>query len=451
MKRADWILPTAITVLAGLGYAVADNADLVMSRLPLNTADDVRDFVPPENSDRVAMPYRGDGDDFADVRIATVKPFADAKVLADDGLEDAVERAAKAVDTATSLTTRTSVGQGAAAFLKTVAEAGDKAAKIAVGDTSEDNPKPLATRIFDAETPVWESQFFADNPLVGGVFRADGTQTDSSSLLGAATDARYLLLGEIHDNPDHHRIQADIVGDLAAKVGDMSLVFEMIPQHFSDRLSDFGKPGTDMDSLGEKLAWNERGWPDFSTYKPIFDAALSDGLPIFGGDLDGETVGAVARRGISALPADEQQRLGLTNPLPEAQRQDMAEEIRASHCGLLPDAAVSPMVDAQRARDGALAEAMIGAAGKTGRAVLIAGAGHVRNDRGVPSILHDRQPGSKSVSVQMVEVADGEGSPDDYGLSTSTPAPYDFTIFTPRADLTDDCAALRAKTLPRPE
>ena len=94
---------------------------------------------------------------------------------------------------------------------------------------------------------------------------------------------------------------------------------------------------------------------------------------------------------------------------------------------------------------------MIGAADKTGRAVLIAGAGHARNDRGVPRILHEREPDSKSVSVQMVEVSDGEGSPTDYGLSATTPAPYDFTIFTPRADMTDDCEALRAKFAAQPQ
>ncbi|MEX6508770.1 ChaN family lipoprotein [Jiella sp. M17.18] len=446
MKRADWILPTVVTVLAGLGYAVADNAQAVIAKIPLKRTEDSVNFVPPREPARMALPYRKDGDNFADVQIATVKPF---ERDADDAAPAVVEAArasapeARGPSAGANAFSGAPAGpKGAAAFLTTVAQSGKAAPVKADADAS----KPLATPIFDAAAPVWQSRFLADNPLVGGVFRADGTRTDASDLVGTAAGARYVLLGEIHDNPDHHRIQADIVGDLAEKANnDLSLVFEMIPRRFAEAAERFGKDGTDPADFAKSVRWNERGWPDFQNYRPIFDTALAHDLPIFAGDLDAGTVSAIAREGAGVLQQAEQERLGLTGALPADEALALAGEIKDAHCGLLPDKAVAPMVDAQRARDGALADAMMQAADATGRAVLIAGDGHVRNDRAVPSLLHQRQPGEKSVSVQMVEVAKGEAKPSDYGLRADAPAPYDFTIFTPRADMTDQCAKLQAK------
>ena len=48
-------------------------------------------------------------------------------------------------------------------------------------------------------------------------------------------------------------------------------------------------------------------------------------------------------------------------------------------------------------------------------------------------------------SSRMVEVTSSESDePADYGIGRDRPAPYDFTIFTPRADISDRCAAMRA-------
>ena len=138
------------------------------------------------------------------------------------------------------------------------------------------------------------------------------------------------------------------------------------------------------------------------------------------------------------------ERLGLGSPLSADETRDLSDEIREAHCGLMPEGAIAPMGLVQRARDGELGDAMIGAAKATGSSVLVSGSGHARTDRGVPAVLARRDPSGRSVAVQMVEVAQNELNPGDYGLSADAPAPYDFTIFTPRNDVTDHCASLRA-------
>ena len=60
-------------------------------------------------------------------------------------------------------------------------------------------------------------------------------------------------------------------------------------------------------------------------------------------------------------------------------------------------------------------------------------------------ILKRNDLGAETLSVRMLEVDGEDGDPADYGLKAETPAPFDFTIFTPRADIDDPCEALRAR------
>jgi uncharacterized iron-regulated protein len=100
------------------------------------------------------------------------------------------------------------------------------------------------------------------------------------------------------------------------------------------------------------------------------------------------------------------------------------------------------MVAAQRARDAQMAERMV-AAQRDGT-VLIAGAGHVRSDRGVPAYLATRAPGTTVATVAFVEVAAAHAAPAAYAERFGVARlPFDFVWFTARADDVDPCARMR--------
>jgi hypothetical protein len=88
------------------------------------------------------------------------------------------------------------------------------------------------------------------------------------------------------------------------------------------------------------------------------------------------------------------------------------------------------MVLAQRARDAMLADNLL-ATTRDG-AVLIAGVGHVRVDRGVPAYLRAREPGAVIAAVAPLEVRDDWTRPLDYAASLDGTLPYDWVWFTPR-------------------
>ena len=148
--------------------------------------------------------------------------------------------------------------------------------------------------------------------------------------------------------------------------------------------------------------------------------------------------------GAAALPEDEQKRLRLEKPLPAKLNDALLDELEASHCGLMPKSAFGNMALAQRYRDAHQAAVLVKAAETHGNAVLLAGNGHVRNDRGVPYYLRQLAPDKKIVSVMLIEVEDGKTEPAAYLPRDPDGKPaVDYMLFTPRAERKDPCAEMR--------
>lgn len=276
----------------------------------------------------------------------------------------------------------------------------------------------------------------ADNPLIGTEWTGAGEAVAEEAIEEAVRGADFVLIGEIHDNPEHHAIQAQLARAMAEAGRKPAVVFEMVPQGLQGELDAFEAEGSeDVTDLGRRLKWEERGWPSWSTYQPIAEAALAAELPLYAGDLDRETIRAIGRGERPFEPAAAYS---------DAMRENLAEELRVSHCDLLPDEAIGPMIKVQQARDQAMATAMLDYGVEDG-AVLISGSGHARKDRGVPFILKAREPGRSVVSIGLMEVHEGAADFADYLDEGETALPFDFVMFTAKANDIDHCAALKKK------
>lgn len=269
----------------------------------------------------------------------------------------------------------------------------------------------------------------------------------------AIARAELLLLGEIHDNPAHHRLRSQLILALAAgkrgtQTNRTGLVFEHIrtDQHLAlvaFRAADKQRPRGARD-LMEALSWATSGWPAAAIFEPLFAAALDLEWPVLPGNLPRSEIRNVARSGMSSVPADDITRLGLDQPLPAPQEGALLDELEASHCGLMPRSAFTGMADAQRYRDAFMARALVDAAETHGRAILLAGNGHVRSDRGVPWHLARIAPEKRRVVVRYVEVTPERIDPIDYvergpdGVPTS-----DYVVLTTRTTRADPCAEMR--------
>ena len=220
-------------------------------------------------------------------------------------------------------------------------------------------------------------------------------------------------------------LQARLLRALTAAGRRPAVAFEMFtPSQAGALARHLAARPRDAAGIAQAVNWKESGWPAWAMYEPIAQAALDAGLPIVVANLDAERVRAVSRQGVAALDAALVQRHGLDQPLPEDVRAALAEEIRDSHCGHGGESLVAAMIGAQRARDAQMAEALLNAPGGDG-ALLIAGAGHVRNDRGVPAYLRRIAPDARTMSVAFLEVDPKRPDVERYAARFAGRWPFD--------------------------
>ena len=273
--------------------------------------------------------------------------------------------------------------------------------------------------------------------LVGRIRDVEaGSFVPEDAFFARLAGARYVLLGEMHDNPQQHRLQARAITGLVAAGRRPAVVFEMIGADAAPALAEAtARPGATADDVRRAVDWDTSGWPDFALYAPIFEAALAAGLPLAAGGLSREELTALRQGGLPALEPATRARLGLDAPVPAAQSTALAEDIRAGHCGYAPERILPRMLEVQRARDARLARALVDAGGSDG-AVLIAGAGHVRRDWAVPYWLGRLDPGAPLLALSFVEVVAEHAA-------SEPPAPYDLVWYTESVEREDPCRHFR--------
>lgn len=282
--------------------------------------------------------------------------------------------------------------------------------------------------------------------LNGTVWTGEGRASSWQRLVEVSASRQFVLIGENHDNAAHHQLQADLIDALVERGRKPAVVFEMIPTEEQETLDAYlADEGATAEGLGNAIGWEARGWPAWETYQPIADVAMDNRLMMVAGGLGHGLVMKLAQGGSEAVSAEEQSKLALGIDFPDPLRESLLEELRAGHCDLLPLEALGPMVVVQRARDGVMAQALR-STGPDG-AVLIGGKGHARLDRAIPYVLKQLDQSlanSAIVSIGMVGVQPDADSFADY-LETGDVLPFDFVVFTDRAEPVDHCEKLRER------
>ena len=269
------------------------------------------------------------------------------------------------------------------------------------------------------------------HPLVFGIYAREGeARVDEATFFRKLLERPFVLVGEKHDNDEHHAFEARVV-DALGKKGPRAVAMEHFREKDQAKLDAFvAKPGARGGDVPKEVGWEE-GWGSFVPFEPIFTAALAHHMPIVAANFDRMDVRALKDHPETAFSPEVRSELGRI-AFDDVQEKALVDELYASHCGHLPGPLLAPMALAQHARDARFALAMR-SAGRTS-AVLLAGKGHTRGDRGVPRFL----PLGSFVSVAMVEVEDGKVKPSAY----EELATHDYVYYTPKvAGDEDPCAA----------
>lgn len=324
------------------------------------------------------------------------------------------------------------------------------------GGVSSGGAEPLGS---DWSRREWRSSLARDHALVGRIYDVATAQAVSLDELGRrVASADVVLLGEQHDNVDHHLLQAQILKGYVASGRRPAVAFEQIDrarQGEVDRCLGQPMPAEAQavrdraNALAAAVEWDKSGWPAFEQYLPVFEVALGTSLPIRAANLSREELWSSLRSAPGIHASGDDPTGAWSRDLLSAEAvASLAEEIRESHCGYAEDDMVAMMTAAQKRRDQAMATAVLDGLALTGRAgaVLICGFGHARSDYGVPVYLRAQAPELHVVTVAFMEVvADGTDSPEEYASHLfASRLPFDYVVFTPRSSNEDPCEKFRA-------
>ena len=247
-----------------------------------------------------------------------------------------------------------------------------------------------------------------------------GQALTAQALVERLAGAPRVIVGEQHDNPDHHQVQLWLLQALAQRRVQGSLLLEMLtPQQQAavDQLRA-RSPGQWPADLPAALAW-QPGW-DWNLYGPIVRYALAQPYPLLAANLDGPEV----RRLYKEAPT-----LSGGRSTAEAVKAPLLAQIAQSHCGLLPESQMPAMLAVQQHRDRRMAERLMTAPTP---AMLFAGGYHARLDLGVPVHLEDL--GARPPAVVLMLAEKGE---------SVAAASADYVWYTAVRPVQDYCASMR--------
>ncbi|WP_437884650.1 ChaN family lipoprotein [Pseudomonas sp. LRF_L74] len=267
--------------------------------------------------------------------------------------------------------------------------------------------------------PAWQSPDRRDHAELGVIRElSSGRVLTPAELVERLAVAPRVVVGEQHDNPDHHALELWLLRELERQRGQGSLLLEMLSDDQQSRVAAVQAGGGALADPFEALAW-KRGWA-WSLYGPLVMHALRQPYPLLAADLSRQEVMAIYR---------SQPKLAGTASNATQVRARLLDDIRTSHCNLLPENQLPAMLAVQLQRDRRMAQRLLEAPTP---ALLVAGAFHARKDLGLPLHLQDVGAQSAASVLLLAEVG-----------STVASDEADYVWFTAAQPAEDHCAELR--------
>jgi uncharacterized iron-regulated protein len=260
----------------------------------------------------------------------------------------------------------------------------------------------------DADACMRAGHWLAAGPGMAGEPGPGFQPRPATDVIATAARRQVVLLGEHHDNADHHRWQLQVLAALHAQRPDMVIGFEMFPRRVQPVL-DRWVAGELSEAEFLRLSDWSRVWGfDPQLYLPMFHFARLNRIPMIALNVERTLVRQVGAGGWDSVP--EAQREGVTRPaapaaayaarlretfemhMPRAAGSQPGSQPGSAH-GSAPiadaDARFNRFLEAQLTWDRAMAEALARRARAPSAPLVVGvmGSGHLQFGQGVPEQL----------------------------------------------------------------
>jgi uncharacterized iron-regulated protein len=275
-----------------------------------------------------------------------------------------------------------------------------------------------------------------DNCVATGAWAVPAEATakpiSADHLFAQLSRRRVVLLGEVHDNADHHRWQLHTLAGLYALHPRLIIALEMFPHRLQSVLDQWVAGELTEEQFLTRSEWRTVWGHDAELYLAIFQFARMHRVPMIALNVDRNLARKVGEQGWGAIAPRERE--GVTDPAPappayadmlyESYRQHGQESKDRS------DPAFRRFVDTMLLWDRTMAQGIAEAAARSPDAIVVGlmGLGHLENRDGVPRQLAelgfkdaavllpwDRGQGCAELSPQLADAlfgTDSQASPE---------------------------------------
>lgn len=312
-----------------------------------------------------------------------------------------------------------------------------------------------------------------DDPLIGKIYTGKSqSEISYTDLLKRMSEQNIIYLGESHDNPEHHRIQLQILKDLIQGGKKPHIGFEFFSRDQTAYLMTYigSKPKQgDRKRTEEKRLRYELGWQDkedttWKFYFDLIDLAQEHGLSVFGADLPKGLIRRLMRQDITKLSPVERGQLHSTHLDDSAYQALMFDKFKAAHCGFAHKEMMEKMYQTWLERNDAMATSIV----ETHRSdpeqpvVMIVGSGHIEHNLGIYERVAVQIQNIRQLNLGIKEITIDPSPLPAYFATEKIDdrvfqARHEILWFTQRSSYQDPCKrfhkalkAMKQKTQPPP-
>lgn len=164
------------------------------------------------------------------------------------------------------------------------------------GCTTARHPIMPMAKIEGVKRPFFAGQIIRPKP---------GDTITYEQLINQLKGMNVIFIGEVHDNPDHHLIQVQILQSLLTKWGPFTLAMECLPAKLQPVLDNYLQGNISEQQFLRQVNWQKIWGFDYHFYRPLFQIQKRTGGRIVAINAPQDLIKKIATKGINALsPAD---------------------------------------------------------------------------------------------------------------------------------------------------
>jgi len=212
-------------------------------------------------------------------------------------------------------------------------------------------------------------------------------------LFAQLSQRRVVLLGETHDDADHHRWQLHTIAGLHALHPQLAIALEMFPHSAQKVLDQWVAGELSEEQLLTRTQWRTVWGHDAGLYLPIFHFARMHRLRLIALNVERTLSRKVGEQGWAAIPPQEREGVSDPAPAPSAYTDMLYESFRqhGRTARKRDDPAFMHFVDSMLLWDRTMAQGIAEVFGREPGTIVVGlmGLGHLQNRDGVPRQLGD--------------------------------------------------------------